>query len=128
MLLKLWAIPGVAATAALVGACIVRRPWARRILFAVAITLVIPAPIFSPDGGAIVPLGMLLMPAEAFPKAIFLMAIPVVILSGAFWFMGWAFGLLKKRMKGRGQSATSPYSEPAARSSQGGVAPLTQRR
>ena len=119
VLLKLWVIPGVAAIAALVVACIARHPWARRILVAIAITVVIPVPLFSPDGGTIVPLGMFLLSPEAFPKSVFLVAIPVAVLAGAFWLFGLVIGALKKRIKRSGQPATAPYSEPTARSPQG---------
>lgn len=89
VLLKLWAIPGVAAIVAVAGACVVRHPWARRLLVAIALTLIIPVPLFSPDGGAIVPLGIFLMSSEAFPKAMLLLAVPVVMLSGVFWLFGF---------------------------------------
>ena len=118
VLLKLWAIPGVAAIAAVAGTCMIQHPWARRILVAFGLTVVIPVPLFSPDGGAVVPLGVFLMSPEAFPKSVFLVAIPVAVLAGAFWLFGLVIGSLKKRIKRSGQRETSPYSEPATRSPQ----------
>ena len=119
VLLRLWGIPGVVAVAALVGACIARRPWARRILVAIAVTAIIPVPLFSPDGGAFVPLGMFLMSPAAFPKAAFLIAIPVAFLSVLFWLLGMVIRLVRGRLKGPGQHPVAPYSEPVARSPQG---------
>jgi hypothetical protein len=104
LLLRLYAFPGVAALAAAAGACLVRHLWTQRLLFALAVVLITPVPISSwPGGSLLLPLGLFVIVADAFPKAIGLMALHVAVLSCAFWLLGLVTGALKNGVKRDGR-------------------------
>lgn len=97
--LKWWAIPSAATVLLVVAACLVRRLWHRQIMLAVAVSFVIPVPVFAPGGGAVVPLGIFLMSFDAFPKSILLLGIPSLALFGMFWTIGRSIRFVRGRMK-----------------------------
>jgi hypothetical protein len=96
LLLRLYAFPCVAAIAAVAGACIVRHPWAKRLLVALAVVLIMPVPIDSRPPGVILPLGIFLILADAFPKTVCLIVFHVACLSTLFLAIGIATGALKR--------------------------------
>jgi hypothetical protein len=100
LLLQLWIIPGVAALFLGVAAAFVPRPWVRRIMIAVAIAGLVPAPIFSPDGGAIVPLGMFLCSLESLGFGLIAVGIAAALLFPVVWFVGWLAKGIRRDMQG----------------------------
>jgi hypothetical protein len=99
-LLQLWIIPGVAALLLVVGAAFVPRPWIRRIMIALAIAVLLPAPIFSPDGGAIVPLGMFLCSLESLGLGLIAVGIAAALLLPVVWLIGWLAKGIRRDVKG----------------------------
>lgn len=96
LLLRLYAFPCVAAIAAVAGACIVRHPWAKRLLVALAVVLIMPVPVYSRPPGVILPLGIFLILADAFPKTVCLIVFHVACLTTLFCVIGIATGALKR--------------------------------
>ncbi|OGV61136.1 MAG: hypothetical protein A2283_23995 [Lentisphaerae bacterium RIFOXYA12_FULL_48_11] len=97
---QLWIIPGVAALFLGVGAAFVPRVWVRRIMIAVALAVLVPAPIFSPDGGAIVPLGMFLCSLESLGLGLVAVGIATALLFPIVWFVGWLSKGIRRDVKG----------------------------
>jgi hypothetical protein len=110
---KLWLIPGIIAALFIIGAFLLRRSWHRQIMVALAISVVIPVPLFSPDGGAVVPLGIFLLAAEAFPKSVFILLVPSAALFGVFWAVGWVVQFCKQRTGTLSNNDLNPIDEPA---------------
>ena len=88
-------------------------------MVAFALSVLIPVPLFSPDGGAYVPAGMFLLAHGAFPTSLAIVGIPTAVLMAVFSLIAWIAGTIKRRITKRGQQPTPPYSEPATRPPQG---------
>ena len=107
---QLWIIPGVAALLLGVGAAFVSRLWTRRIMIALAIAVLIPAPIFSPDGGAIVPLGIFLCSLESLGLGLITIGIAGLLLLPVIWLIGWLTNGIRRDVKGIVQRLLSSNS------------------
>jgi hypothetical protein len=97
---QLWIIPGVAALLVGVGAAFVPRPWIRRIMIALAIAVLVPAPIFAPGGGAIVPLGMFLCSLESLGGGLIVVGIAALLLLPIIWLIAWLAKGIRRDVKG----------------------------
>lgn len=86
---QLWIIPGVAALLLGIGAAFVHRLWIRRIMLSLGIAVLVPAPIFSPDGAAIVPIGMFLCSLESLGLGLIAVGIAAILLFPLIWLIGW---------------------------------------
>ena len=100
VLLQLWIIPGIAALFLGVGAAFVPRAWVRRIMISIGLAVLVPAPIFSPDGGAIVPLGMFLCSPESLGFGLVAVGIATALLFPISWIVGWLSKGIRRDVKG----------------------------
>jgi hypothetical protein len=90
ILLKLWIIQAIAALVLVAIMFIVRRPLVRLGLLSTGLALMVPVRLFSPDEGAIVPIGIFLYSLESFGLGIVSVAVAAILLFLAFWLPGWS--------------------------------------
>lgn len=103
ILLKLWIISSIAALVLVAMMLIVRRPLVRLGLLSTGLALLVLVRLFSPDEGAIVPIGIFLYSLESFGVGIVSVAVSAILLFLTFWLLGWSIKAIRRTLMKNGR-------------------------